>query len=124
MKRTFLALILALLASYAMAQSGARPRPPGTLPLEEVPPPPPMPIAESATVDPNEIESRSNVTTRVEGEQTIQEYRVNGRLYMTRVTPKHGRPYVMMDQRGDGTFTRMDTLEPGLRVPQWVLFEF
>jgi hypothetical protein len=113
--------MLALLATGVMAQSGARPRPPGTLPLEEVPPPPPMPITES---DPNAIESRSNVTTRVEGEQTIQEYRVNGKLYMTRVTPKHGRPYVMMDQRGDGTFTRMDTLEPGLRVPQWVLIEF
>ena len=49
---------------------------------------------------------------------------VNGKVYMTRVTPRHGRGYVMLDQRGDGTFTRMDTLEPGLRVPQWVLFEF
>jgi hypothetical protein len=116
--------MLALLATCAIAQSTARPRPPGTLPLEEIPPPPPMPITESATVDLKEIESRSQVTTRVEGEQTVQEYRVNGKLYMTRVTPKYGRPYVLMDQRGDGTFTRMDTLEPSLRVPQWVLFEF
>ena len=85
-----------------------------------------MPPASSVTALPDitEIESKSQVSTRVEGDQTIQEYRVNGKVFMTRVTPKHGRPYVMIDHRGDGTFTRMDSLEPGMKVPQWVLFEF
>ena len=51
--------------------------------------------------------------------------RVNGKLYMQRVTPKGGLPYVLMDMQGDGTFTKQDdTLTPNLRVPQWVLFRF
>ena len=54
------------------------------------------------------------VTVRTEGEQTVQEYRVNGKLYMMRVTPKHGKPYILMDSRGDGTFTKQDnTLDTG-----------
>ena len=122
--RLLLAVIITTFAATAMAQSTPRPRPPGTNPLEE---PPPMAAPSSPTAMPEtiaEIESRSQVSTRTEGDNTIQEYRVNGKVFMTRVTPRHGRGYVMLDQRGDGTFTRMDTLEPGLRVPQWVLFEF
>jgi hypothetical protein len=120
-KRIILAVTMAAFAAVAMAQSQPRPRPPGTTPLEAPPPLPPV-IVDDPT-DTMAID-RSQVTTRVEGENTIQEYRVNGKLFMTRVTPKNGRPYVMIDHRGDGTFTRMDTLEPGMRVPQWVLFEF
>jgi len=122
--RLLLAVILTAFAASAIAQSTPRPRPPGTSPLEE---PPPLPPASSTTRAPEtlaEIESRSQVSKRVEGDQTIEEYKVNGKLFMTRVTPKHGRPYVMIDHRGDGTFTRMDSLEPGMRVPQWVIFEF
>jgi len=119
--RTFLALLLVSFLVPALAQSGARPRPPGTLPLEEIPPPPLIP--ESSPTDPNAI--TPDVTTRTEGNQTIQEYRHKGKLYMVRVTPGHGRPYVLVDQRGDGQFTRQDNpLDTGLRVPQWVILEF
>ena len=118
--RTLLAILVAAFLIPALAQTGARPRPPGALPLEEVPPPPPLPEVASEA---NAIEPQ--VTSRVEGDQTIQEYRHNGRLYMVRVTPRHGRPYVLVDQRGDGQFTRQDgPLQTGLRVPQWVLLEF
>lgn len=114
--RTLLAVMLAALAFDALAQSAARSRPPGTLPLEEVPPP--LPLTETSAPQPD-------VTTRTEGDQTIQEYRINGKLYMTRVTPRHGRPYILMDQRGDGTFSKLDnTLDGQVRVPQWVLLEF
>ena len=118
--RTLLALLLAAFLVPALAQSGARPRPPGALPLEEVPPPPPMP---DTAAPGNAIEPQ--VTTRTEGDQTVQEYRHKGKLYMVRVTPRHGRPYVLVDQRGDGQFTRQDNpLDTGLRVPQWVILEF
>jgi len=111
------ALILSLLVFGAAAQSGARPRPPGTVPLDEAPPPPPMTQADPAL--------EPQVSIRAEGEQTIQEYRIKGKLYMQRVTPKHGKPYVLMDHKGDGTFTKLDnTLDSGVRVPQWVLLEF
>jgi hypothetical protein len=116
--RVVLAAILLAVSLASLAQSGARPRPPGTLPLEDVPPPPPMPMVSDPALEPV-------VTTRMEGDQEIQEYRVNGKLYMQRVTPKGGRPYVLVDHQGTGTFMRQDNpLDTGLRVPQWVLKEF
>jgi hypothetical protein len=115
--KTSLALILAVLAFEAAAQSAARPRPPGTVPLDEPPPPPPMVEADPAL--------EPQVTVRTEGGQTIQEFRIRGKLYMVRVTPKGGPPYILMDHRGDGTMTRQDNpLDTGVRVPQWVLKEF
>jgi hypothetical protein len=115
--RTVLALVLLAATLDAFAQSGARARPPGTAPLDEPPPPPPI-VQTDPALEPQ-------VTVRTEGDQTIQEYRVNGKVYMQRVTPKHGRPYVLMDHKGDGTFSRQDnTLDNGNRVAQWVLLEF
>jgi hypothetical protein len=115
--RILLAAIVAALVFPAAAQSTARPRPPGTVPLEEAPPPPAIVDADPAL--------EPQVTIRTEGDQTIQEYRLHGKLYMQRVTPKHGKPYVLMDHRGDGTFMRQDnTLDNGVRVPQWVIKEF
>jgi len=100
----------------AAAQSAARPRPPGTTPLEAPPPPPPA-VTTERSLEPQ-------ITTRKEGDETITEYRVNGKLYMMRVTPKHGRPFVLVDHKGEGKFTRQDTLTPNMAVPQWVLAEF
>ena len=118
--RRALALLAALAASVALAaaaQSAERPKPPGTVPLEEVPSPPPM-ITSEPGFEPE-------VTTRTQGEETIQEYRHHGKLYMMRVTPKGGHPYILMDLKGDGTFTRQaNALDGGVRVPQWVLMEF
>ena len=115
--RTLLALVLLAAALDAASQSGARARPPGTMPLDEPPPPPAM-VESDPALEPQ-------VTTRREGEQTVQEYRVKGKLYMQRVTPKNGRPYILMDHKGDGTFSKQDnTLDNGVRVPQWVLLEF
>jgi hypothetical protein len=110
-------LILMLFAASALAQSPARPRPPGTSPLVEPPPPPPI-VETDPALEPQ-------ITVRNEDGQTVQEYRVRGKLYMVRVTPKHGRPYVMIDHKGDGQFVRgMDNLDTGVRVPQWVIAEF
>ena len=115
----FLAAAFAFASAGALAQptSTERPKPP-TVPLEDVPPPPPMIKGQS--------EPEPQVTTRTEAGETVQEYRINNKLYMMRVTPKHGAPYVLMDQKGDGTFTRLDSpiTEGNLRVPQWVLMTF
>jgi len=112
--RTLIAVIFATVAFPAAAQSSARPLPPGSTPLEV---PPPM-VATDPAPPPA-------VTTRIEGDQTIEEHRINGKLYMQRVTPKHGKPYVLMDHKGDGTMIRQDNpLDTGVRVPQWVLLEF
>jgi hypothetical protein len=104
----------------AAAQEGARARPPGTMPLEAPPPLPPIRDGDTTA-----LEQQQTVTTRIEGDQTIQEYRVNGKVTMMKVTPKGGLPYVLMDRRGDGTFTKQDSpLDQGVRVPQWTLLEF
>ena len=116
MKRHVLAVSLLFLAFDALAQA-PRSRPEGTMPLDEAPPPPPVVQADPAL--------EPEVTIRTEGDQTVQEYRSGGKVVMLRVTPRHGRPYVLMDHRGDGTMTRHDNpLDQGVRGPQWTLLEF
>lgn len=115
--KKILTLLLLAAAFDAAAQSTARARPPGTMPLDEPAPPPAM-----VEIDPA---LQPQVTTRVEGDNTIQEYRIRNKVYMQRVTPKGGKTYILMDHKGDGTFTKQDnTLDNGNRVPQWVILEF
>jgi len=116
--RILLAVLLSAVAFATAAQSTERPRPPGTVPLDEPPPPPPL-TQQLAEPEPE-------VTRRTDAEgQVIEEYRVKGKLYMQKITPKHGKPYVLMDHRGDGSFTKFDnSIDGHLAVPQWVLKEF
>lgn len=108
-----LALFLAalLFAGVAAAQKTR----PDLQPLPEPPPPPPGAF---------DIEPEPQVSVRRKGEDTIEEFRVGGRLVMIKVTPARGVPYILTDTKGDGLFTnRRDSLEsPG--VPMWVLFTF
>ena len=59
-------------------------------------------------------------------DKTIEEYRVNGRLYMIKVTPKNAPPYFLLDNDGDGTMEsrRSASLEPDIMIPNWVLFRW
>ncbi len=99
-------LVLAAAATAAAPEKGS--------PMDA--PPPPV-IQGDPAPDPV-------VTVRQEGDRKIEEYRIRGRLYMMKVTPRHGLPYVLIDHKGDGQFARQDNLDSGLRVPQWVLLEF
>ena len=57
--------------------------------------------------------------------KTIEEYRINGQLYMIKVTPKKGPPYYIIDTDGDGILeTRRNDILPGMMVPQWTLFRW
>lgn len=82
--------------------------------LEPLEPPPPPP--EGMTDDPVEPE----VTILQRGGDRVEEYRVNGRLYMVKVTPPHGVPYYLVDRAGDGVMIRQDR-RPELSVPMWVI---
>jgi hypothetical protein len=119
--RIFLAALLSAVAFASFAQSTERPRPPGTVPLDEPPAPPPMPQAAKGGT-----ELTPEVTKRTDEQgQVIEEYRVKGKLYMQKITPKNGHPYVLMDHSGDGSFTKFDnSIDGHLAVPQWVLKEF
>jgi len=55
---------------------------------------------------------------------TIEEYRIGGKLYMIKVTPKYGKPYYLVDDQGDGKFARQESLDSGFRVPRWIIHNF
>ncbi len=81
-------------------------------------PSPPPPAAGGAASDEPEV------TITQEKVQTVEEYRVGGRLYMIKIIPKVGKPYYLVDDRGDGKFSRQESLDSGVRPPQWVIHRF
>ncbi len=87
--------------------------------LAPVPPPPPL---EADETPPEQLEPKVTITRQQD--LTIEEYRVGGRLYMIKVIPKHGKPYYLVDDRGDGKFARQESLDSGVRPPRWVLKRF
>ena len=92
--RQILATMVAALAVSLALTAGAQPVPPPPK-LEPLPEPPPPP---EVAADP---ELQAQVTTIQRENETIEEYRVNGRLSMVKVTPRHGRPYYLIaDARG------------------------
>ena len=107
-----LLLLLALLAVSAAAQQP----PAGLQPIPEPPPPPPG-VQDDASLQPQ-------ITITHRGEDKVDEYRMNGKLYMLKVTPPHGVPYYLIDEKGDGKWSRQDSLDTGLRVPMWVIHKF
>lgn len=109
-------LTLLLLSGFSVATFAAAPTPDN---LEPLPPPPAISSGpdESAGDEPE-------ITITRQTEQTIEEYRAGGKLYMIKITPKHGKPYYLVDDRGDGKFVRQESLDSGLRVPRWVIHNF
>jgi len=105
-------LSLSLLSVFSLAAFAASPVPGN---LEPLPPPPAM---ESPSSDEPEV------TITKQTEQTIEEYRVGGRLYMIKITPKVGKPYYLVDERGDGKFSRQESLDSGFRPPRWIIHNF
>jgi hypothetical protein len=108
---TLFALLL-IAAAPAFAQNKA-----DLQPLPAVPPPPPEMVPFDAALEPQ-------VTIKKRENDTIEEFRVAGKLYMVKVTPTHGVPYYLMDNQGDGNFSRMETMDSRTRVPQWVIGTF
>jgi hypothetical protein len=110
MKRTLLATLLLLALPY-----GAVAEEPAPLPA----PPNLPPQVESGEVLEPEV-------TIIESDKgTIQEYRINGRLYMVKITPVAGPPYYLLDNDGDGTMDVRQEAHPAkIAIPQWVLFSW
>lgn len=116
MRPAQIASITALLLTLALPVA-AQNRPADLQPIPEPPPPPP------GLVDDSAMEPQVTIIKR--GEDKVEEYRVNGKLYMIRVTPPHGKPYYLMDRQGDGTWVRRDSVDSStLAVPQWVIGTF
>lgn len=54
----------------------------------------------------------------------IEEYRINGELYVIKITPRIGKPYYLLNRRsGAGTPHRGD-MESGVSAPMWQIYRF
>ena len=108
--------IFGLLLAAALPVAAQQAKLPELQPLPEPPPPPP-----GYELDPA-LEPQVTILRR--GTDTIEEFRIGGRLYMIRITPAGGRPYYLIDNHGAGNFVRYDNFDSGLRPPMWVIFQF
>lgn len=83
-------------------------------PLPAVPPPPPGMEAFDAALEPQ-------VTIVKTERETREEFRINGKLYMIKVTPAAGPAYYLVDQQGDGNFSEASIPGPRTKPPMWIL---
>lgn len=107
-------LLLGFWACQLVAQTP--PPPPDLQPLQDVTPPP-------SNAD-SQPPAEPQITIRKQGQNTVEEYRLHGKLYMMKITPSHGKSYYLIDHKGDGKWSRTESLDTGLSVPQWVIHEF
>lgn len=106
--------------------------PAGALQAQEFAPAPPPPAMKSpeATATPpaaaqeEEAAPEPQVTIIKRKEEIIEEYRLNGQLYMIKITPNKGYPYYLIDTDGDGSFeTRRNELD-NPPVTQWKILRW
>lgn len=114
MKKIFLHISLSLfLLPLAFAQA------PDEEEFEDAPMPPelPEPLESGQVIEPE-------VTIVRTEKEIIEEYRVNGNLYMIKITPAAGPAYYLIDSDGDGQMEgrKMSSIYNPGQVPQWVLF--
>ncbi len=107
MKRLIFILALWPISGWAEDQAAA-PEPPDL----------PLPVESDQTMEPD-------ITIIRKGKNTIQEFRINGQLYMIRVKPDIGPAYYLIDTDGDGNMdVRGSDLDKGLNINQWKLLEW
>ncbi|AKS42941.1 DUF2782 domain-containing protein [Wenzhouxiangella marina] len=94
----------------------------------EAPPPPPIPEPEPLppkVQDPDE-QVLPEVNIRREEDRDVEEYSINGVVYMIRIVPDVGPAYYLIDTTGDGNFDSQmqhDQLAP-VRPAHWKIREW
>jgi Protein of unknown function (DUF2782) len=109
MPRRILAVALFAVALPLAAQQ----KPPKLEPLPDLPPPPPG-AAEQPEEQPVRIESK---------EDQVEEKLIDGR-HVVRVKTPAGLEYWLVEDLGDGPGVKNESLDPGVRVPLWVIKRF
>lgn len=94
-------------------------------PSENPAPASPLSVSNSDTpdgFDPGGVEI--NIIT--EGEKTIEEYSLNGKIYMVKIQQKGFPPYYLIDRDGDGRMDEQvsELMGPSIAPPTWVLFRW
>ncbi|MGH8618781.1 MAG: DUF2782 domain-containing protein [Burkholderiales bacterium] len=115
MRRLLTPLLLAAAALMALPVSAQRP--PN---LEPIPEPPLGPVP----VNPNDSSLEPQVTIRQQGEDTVEEFRLNGQVYMIRVVPKNGPPFYLQAPPGGGAISRGVDTGPEVRPTMWNVFSW
>lgn len=107
---------LALLALLSLPAFAGSPRSASAPTQADVPPPPTISEDQNSGPEPE-------VRIIQKGKDKIEEYRLNGKLYMVKVTPSIGIPYYLVDEDGSGNMRQID---PNRRIviPHWVLLRF
>jgi len=111
----FLIILALLFVSTALTAGNTNPGG-----LEPVPEPPelPGPLETGENIEPV-------VTIIHRDDSVIEEYSVNGNVYMVKITPIVGPAYYLIDDNGDGQFNvRRNSIGHRESVPQWILFEW
>ena len=107
--RKLLVTLTLLVPALATAQ-------PALEPLPDLAPPPSIGIDE-------EMEPEVRIIKR--DNAVVEEYRMNGELYMIKVTPVVGPSYYLIDTTGDGDLNaRRSELDPAFVVPSWMIFRW
>ena len=64
------------------------------------------------------------VIIRKRGEDKVEEYRIDGRIQVIKITPRIGFPYYLYDDTGDASYISDGVLDDGVRPPMWSIFTF
>ncbi len=91
----------------------------------DAPPPPQLPPEPQ---EPPEVRSgevpEPEVTIIERKDKTVEQYSIKGRVYMVKITPRKGPPYYLLDLDGDGLLDVRRDSPDNISVPQWVLFSW
>ena len=117
MRTAYYSLLIGLLAAGTLAAQEFAPAPPPPAMEPQQSATPPAAAEEGAVPEPE-------VTIIKRKEETIEEYRLNGQLYMVKITPSKGYPYYLIDADGDGSLeTRRNELD-NPPVTQWKILKW
>ncbi len=84
-----------------------------------------QPVPDGAPQAKEAPSAQPEVTIQRRNNGVVEEYRMNGKLYMVRVVPTKGLPYFLIDTDGDGDLeTRRNNMDSGIMVPGWVLLRW
>lgn len=130
-------IIFTLILSFALPIMAQPNQPEDLQPLPELSEPPPLPelseppplpeLSEPPPLPPDieldpELEPEIKIIKR--GEDTIEEHRVNGELYMIKVIPRIGLPYYLVRNRAGTEFSLPGDVGIDVSAPMWRILEF
>lgn len=121
-------IIFTLMLSFSLPIMAQSDQPKDLQPLPELSEPPPLPeLSEPPPLPPDieldpELEPEITIINR--GEDTIEEHRINGELYMIKVIPRIGLPYYLVRNRNGTEFSLPGDVGIDVSAPMWRILEF